>query len=111
MTTESNANNFTSNISKTNLDLMTENGKKEIKSDKKFHIDDLTQQKKVYYLASCDENIEILKKGQEKGLTDILLALKKDHDNIKMESKKIIDETEQLEKKNYDDTTNGCKNK
>ena len=99
MTTESNANNFTSNISKTNLDLMTENGKKEIKSDKKFHIDDLTQPKKVYYLASCDENIEILKKGQEKGLTDILLALKKDHDNIKMESKKIIDETEQLEKK------------
>ena len=99
MTTESNANNFTSNISKTNLDLMTENGTKEIKSDKKFHIDDLTQPKKVYYLASCDENIEILKKGQEKGLTDILLALKKDHDNIKMESKKIIDETEQLEKK------------
>ena len=30
MTTESNANNYTSNISKTNLELMTENGSKEI---------------------------------------------------------------------------------
>ena len=99
MTTESNANNYTSNISKTNLELMTENGSKEIKSDDKSRIDDLTQPKKVYYLASCDENIEILKKGQEQGLTDILLALKKEHDNIKMESKKITDETERLEKK------------
>ena len=99
MTTESNVNNYTSNISKTNLELMTENGSKEIKSDDKSRIDDLTQPKKVYYLASCDENIEILKKGQEQGLTDILLALKKEHDNIKMESKKITDETERLEKK------------
>ena len=98
MTTESNANNYTSNISKTNLELITENVSKEMKSDKS-HIDNLTQPKKVYYLASCDENIEILKKGQEQGLTDILLALKKEHDNIKMESKKITDETERLEKK------------
>ena len=99
MTTESNANNYTSNISKTNLELMTENGSKEINSDEKARIDELTQPKKIYYLASCDENVEILKKGQEKDLTDILLSLKKEHDNIKMESKKITDETERLEKK------------
>ena len=41
----------------------------------------------------------MLKKEQEQGLTDILLALKKEHDKIKMESKKITDETERLEKK------------
>ena len=99
MTTESNANNYTSNISKTNLELMTENGSKDINSDEKARIDELTQPKKIYYLASCDENVEILKKGQEKDLTDILLSLKKEHDNIKMESKKITDETERLEKK------------
>ena len=99
MTTESNVNNYTSNISKTNLELMTENGSKEINSDEKARIDELTQPKKIYYLASCDENVEILKKGQEKDLTDILLSLKKEHDNIKMESKKITDETERLEKK------------
>ena len=99
MATESNANNYTSNISKTNLELMTENGSKEINSDEKARIDELTQPKKIYYLASCDENVEILKKGQEKDLTDILLSLKKEHDNIKMESKKITDETERLEKK------------
>jgi len=99
MTTESNANNYTSNISKTNLELMTENGSKEINSDEKARIDELTQPKKIYYLASCDENVEILKKGQEKDLTDILLSLKKEHDNIKMESKKITEETERQKKK------------
>ena len=99
MTTESNANNYTANISKTNLELMSENGSKEIQRDHKSHLDEFSQPKKVYYLASCDDNIEILKKQQEQGLTDILLGLKKEHDNIKMESKKITDETERLEKK------------
>ena len=99
MTTESNANNYTANISKTNLELMTENGSKEIQPAHKSHLDEFSQPKKVYYLASCDDNIEILKKQQEQGLTDILLGLKKEHDNIKMESKKITDETERLEKK------------
>ena len=99
MTTESNANNYTANISKTNLELMAENGSKEIQLDHKSHLDEFSQPKKVYYLASCDDNIEILKKQQEQGLTDILLGLKKEHDNIKMESKKITDETERLEKK------------
>ena len=99
MTTESNANNFTSNISKSNLDINSENNSKEIQPEFISRLDEFSQPKKIYYLASCDENVEILKKGQEKDLTDILLSLKKEHDNIKMESKKITDETERLEKK------------
>ena len=98
MATESNKNNFTSNLSGTNIDI-TENPLIEIKSDDKSRFEHFSQPKKVYYLASCDENIGMLKKEQEKGLTDILLALKKEHDKIKMESKKITDETERLEKK------------
>ena len=77
-------------------------------------LDEFSQPKKIYYLASCDENIQILKKEQEQGLTDILLAYKKEHDNIKMESKKILDETERLEKKikmiKQMDTRTGKKN-
>ena len=98
MTTESNMNNFASNLSGTNIDL-SENAQKEIKPEDKYSLEKFTQPKKVYYLASCDENIDMLKKEQEQGLTDILLLLKKEHDNIKMESKKITDETERLEKK------------
>ena len=98
MATESNINNFTSNLSGTNIDI-TENPLIEIKSDDKSRFEHFSQPKKVYYLASCDENIGMLKKEQEQGLTDILLALKKEHDKIKMESKKITDETERLEKK------------
>ena len=98
MTTESNINNFTSNLSGTNIDI-AENPLIEIKSDDKSRFEHFSQPKKVYYLASCDENIGMLKKEQEQGLTDILLALKKEHDKIKMESKKITDETERLEKK------------
>ena len=98
MTTESNMNNFASNLSVTNID-MSENAQKEIKPEDKYSLEKFTQPKKVYYLASCDENIDMLKKEQEQGLTDILLLLKKEHDNIKMESKKITDETERLEKK------------
>ena len=41
----------------------------------------------------------MLKKEQEQGLTDILIALKKEHDNIKMESQKVADQTIMLEKK------------
>ena len=95
MATESNINNFTSNLSGTNIDIPLI----EIKSDDKSRFEHFSQPKKVYYLASCDENIGMLKKEQEQGLTDILLALKKEHDKIKMESKKITDETERLEKK------------
>ena len=98
MATENNINNFTSNLSGTNIDI-TENPLIEIKSDDKSRFEHFSQPKKVYYLASCDENIGMLKKEQEQGLTDILLALKKEHDKIKMESKKITDETERLEKK------------
>ena len=58
-----------------------------------------SQPKKRYYLASCDENIGMLKKEQEKGLTDILIALKKEYDTIKLESQKVAKETLMLEKK------------
>ena len=95
MATESNLNNYTSNISGTNV----ENISKEISPESKSRLDEFSQPKKVYYLASCDENIQMLKKEQEEGLTNILLTLKKEHDNIKMESKRIADETEHLEKK------------
>ena len=95
MATESNLNNYTSNISGTNV----ENISKEISPESKSRLDEFSQRKKVYYLASCDENIQMLKKEQEEGLTNILLTLKKEHDNIKMESKRIADETEHLEKK------------
>ena len=98
MTTENNMNNFTSNLSGTKID-MSENAQKEIKPEDKYSLEKFTKPKKVYYLASCDENVEMLKKEQEQGLTDILLLLKKEHDNIKMESQKITDETERLEKK------------
>ena len=95
MATESNLNNYTSNISGTNI----ENSSNEINPESKSRLDEFSQPKKVYYLASCDENIQMLKKEQEEGLTNILLTLKKEHDNIKMESKRIADETERLEKK------------
>ena len=98
MTTENNMNNFTSNLSGTKIDV-SENAQKEIKPEDKYSLEKFTKPKKVYYLASCDENVEMLKKEQEQGLTDILLLLKKEHDNIKMESQKITDETERLEKK------------
>ena len=98
MTTESNMNNFASNLSGTKIDV-SENAQKEIKPEDKYSLEKFTKPKKVYYLASCDENVEMLKKEQEQGLTDILLLLKKEHDNIKMESQKITDETERLEKK------------
>ena len=99
MTTEGNLNNYSANISGTNKDLMQENSSKTINQENKSRLDEFSQPKKVYYLASCDENIQMLKKEQEEGLTNILLTLKKEHDNIKMESKRIADETERLEKK------------
>ena len=99
MTTEADANNINSNMNKTHTESMSENSSKEVKVEFQSRLDEFSQPKKVYYLASCDESMDILKKQQEQGLTDILLALKKEHDNIKMESKKIIEDTENLEKK------------
>ena len=99
MTTEADANNINSNMNKTHTESMSENSSKEVKVEFQSRLDEFSQPKKVYYLASCDESMDILKKQQEQGLTDILLALKKEHDSIKMESKKIIEDTENLEKK------------
>ena len=99
MTTEADANNINSNMNKTHTESMSENSSKEVKVEFQSRLDEFSQPKKVYYLASCDESMDILKKQQEQGLTDILLALKKELDSIKMESKKIIEDTENLEKK------------
>ena len=99
MTTEADANNINSNMNKTHTESMSENSSKEVKVEFQSRLDEFSQPKKVYYLASCDESMDILKKQQEQGLTDILLALKKEHDSIKMESRKIIEDTENLEKK------------
>ena len=99
MTTENNPNNLNSNMSKTNTESISENTSKEVQAEFQSRLDEFSQPKKVFYLASCDDSMDILKKQQEQGLTDILLALKKEHDSIKMESKKIIEDTEKLEKK------------
>ena len=55
--------------------------------------------KKRYYLASVNENIDILRKEQINGLTNILIGLKKEYDSIILESRKTKNETERLEKK------------
>ena len=100
MTTETNENNYTANLSNNNLEQITEKPLKTKQSDYyQERLNEFCQPKKRYYLASCDENIGMLKKGQEQGLTDILIALKKDYDNIKMESQKVANETLMLEKK------------
>ena len=100
MTTETNENNYTSNLNNNNLEEIAEKPLvKETKPNYKDRLDEFCQPKKRYYLASCDENISMLKKEQEQGLTDILIALKKEHDNIKIESQKVANETIMLEKK------------
>ena len=100
MTTETNENNYTANLSNNNLEQITEKPLKTKQSDYyQERLNEFCQPKKRYYLASCDENIGMLKKGQEQGLTDILIALKKDYDNIKMENQKVANETLMLEKK------------
>ena len=99
MTTETNE-NYTGNLSKNNLEQISEKPLKSKQSDYyQERLNEFCQPKKRYYLASCDENIGMLKKEQEQGLTDILIALKKEYDNIKMESQKIANETLMLEKK------------
>ena len=99
MTTETNGNNHTSSLTNNNLEQITEKPISKRTNTLQNKINEFSQPKKRYYLASCDENIGMLKKEQEQGLTDILIALKKEYDNIKMESQKIANETEMLEKK------------
>ena len=102
MTTEANENNHTSIPSNNNLEQISEHPlTKQTKQTEmnQERLNEFAQPKKRYYLASCDENINMLKKGQEQGLTDILIALKKEHDSIKMESGKVAEQTTMLEKK------------
>ena len=102
MTTEANENNHTSIPSNNNLEQISEHPlTKQTKQTEmnQERLNEFAQPKKRYYLASCDENINMLKKEQEQGLTDILIALKKEHDSIKMESGKVAEQTTMLEKK------------
>ena len=100
MTTETNENNYTANnISNNNLEQIEEKPMPKKPDNYEERLNEFSQPKKRYYLASCDENIGMLKKEQEKGLTDILIALKKEYDSIKMESQKVANETIMLEKK------------
>ena len=100
MTTETNENNYTANnISNTNLEQIEEKPIPKKQENYEERLNEFSQPKKRYYLASCDDNIGMLKKEQEKGLTDILIALKKEYDSIKMESQKVANETIMLEKK------------
>ena len=99
MTTESNENNYTANMATKTLEEITEKPPTKQTGIHQERLNEFCKPKKIYYLASCDENIGMLKKEQEQGLTDILIALKKDYDNIKMESQKVANETAMLEKK------------
>ena len=100
MATETQSNNHALNISNhNNLEKIIESPSSNQQGLDSERIIDFTKPKKVYYLASCDDNINLLKKEQIQGLTDVLIALKKDHDSIKMETKKVTDETADLEKK------------
>ena len=90
------------NPSKSNLEEIPENINSN-RTHKDLTPDDIDKKsfaapKKRYYLASCDENINILRKQQANELTNILINLKKEYDSIVLESKKTKNETERLEK-------------
>ena len=100
MATETTENKYTSKIKKKNsLEKISEKVLLRNAEIYEERLKQFSQPKKRYYLASCDENIGMLKKDQEKGLTDILIALKKEYDTIKLESQKVAKETLMLEKK------------
>ena len=54
--------------------------------------------KKQYYLASVDENVDILQKKQINDLTNFLIGLKSEYDNLILERRKIEKERDNLEK-------------
>ena len=81
---------FNNNLDQTYANTISVQGE----SDRSFF-----QPKKVYYLAASKENIQVLKDEQLKGLEDVLIGLKKEYDEIKMEIRKYKDDTQKLEKK------------
>ena len=54
--------------------------------------------KKQYYLASVDENVDMLQKKQINDLTNILIGLKSEYDNLILERRKIEKEKDNIEK-------------
>ena len=54
--------------------------------------------KKTYILASVDENIDMLQKKQINDLTNILIGLKSEYDNLILERRKIEKEKDNIEK-------------
>ena len=59
----------------------------------------MSQMKKRYYLASVDENVEMLRKEQINDLTKVLIGLKSEYDGLVRESTQIKKETINIGKK------------
>lgn len=59
----------------------------------------MSQMKKRYYLASVDENVEMLRKEQINDLTKVLIGLKSEYDGLVRESSMIKKETQNISKK------------
>lgn len=59
----------------------------------------MSQMKKRYYLASVDENVEMLRKEQINDLTKVLIGLKSEYDGLVRESTQIKKETLNIGKK------------
>ena len=67
--------------------------------------------KKKYYLASVDENIDMLQKKQINDLTNILIGLKSEYDSLILERRKIEKERDSIEKQIYSINTMDMKTK
>jgi hypothetical protein len=67
--------------------------------------------RKKYYLASVDENVNMLSKKQINDLTKILIGLKSEYDNLILERRKIEKERDNLEKQIYSIETMDMKTK
>ncbi len=67
--------------------------------------------RKKYYLASVDENVDMLSKKQINDLTKILIGLKSEYDNLILERRKIEKERDNLEKQIYSIETMDMKTK
>ena len=67
--------------------------------------------KKQYYLASVDENVDILQKKQINDLTNILIGLKSEYDSLILERRKIEKERDSIEKQIYSINTIDMKKK
>ena len=67
--------------------------------------------KKQYYLASVDENVDILQKKQINDLTNILIGLKSEYDSLILERRKIEKERDSIEKQIYSINTIDMKTK